>query len=445
MKKRIFWLFLIAVLVSGGAALFAHFRKSEPEDLFRTATASRGDLLITVSATGTVEPEEVVDIGAQVMGRIKVLGDDPRGKTDPAFVGKTVDYGSPVEKGMLLAQIDPAIYKAQLNQAAAAHASAKANLLQMDAKCMQADAEWKRAQRLRTLKLTSMSPTGATGKELPIKGISDADYILAQANYEAAVANCEAAKALILQQSAAEELAQTNFNYTTITSPIDGTILARRVSIGQTVVSSLNAPSLFLIARDLRRMQVWASVNEADIGRLKEGTEVNFRVDAFPDDVFRGKIVQIRLNASMTQNVVTYTVVISTDNSNMRLLPYLSADVKFEVDKRTDALLVPNAALRYQPRAEQMDKAATDAAKAAAKPQAEGQTWSTLWVKQDDSPLLAPLRVRTGLSDGVNTEILEGGLDEKTQLVLGEKRAQEVAGEVNPFAPVRFRGTPKKK
>jgi HlyD family secretion protein len=240
-------------------------------------------------------------------------------------------------------------------------------------------------------------------------------------------------------------LANTNLKFTTITSPIDGTILARRVSIGQTVVSSLNAPSLFLIARDLRRMQVWASVNEADIGRLKVGTEVNFRVDAFPNDVFRGEVVQIRLNASMTQNVVTYTVVISTDNSNLKLLPYLSADVKFEVDKRTDALLVPNAALRYQPRAEQMDKVATDAAKAMAKPPVEGQTWSTLWIKQDDSPLLAPLRVRTGLSDGVNTEIVEGELDEKSQIVLGEKRAQETTAEVNPFAPPRFRGSPKKK
>ena len=315
----------------------------------------------------------------------------------------------------------------------------------MEAKCMQAEAEWKRAQRLRTLKLTSMSPTGATGKELPIKGISDADFILAQANYDGAMANCEVAKAAILQQGAVEELADTNFKYTTITSPIDGTILARRVSIGQTVVSSLNAPSLFLIARDLRRMQVWASVNEADIGRLKVGTEVNFRVDAFPEDIFRGQVVQIRFNASMTQNVVTYTVVIGTDNSDLKLLPYLSADVKFEVDKRTDALLVPNAALRYQPRAEQMDKAATDAAKAAAKPPKEGETWSTLWIKQDDSPLLAPLRVRSGLSDGVNTEILEGDLDPAAQFVLGEKRAQEAAGEVNPFAPIRFRGTPKKK
>jgi len=445
MKKRIIWLVLIVVLLAGGTALFARFRNGEPEDVFRTATASRGDLLITVSATGTVEPEEVVDIGAQVMGRIKKLGDDPRGKTDPTFAGKTIDYGSPVEQGMLLAQIDPAIYDAQHKQAAAALASAEANLLQMDAKCMQAEAEWARAQRLRTLKLTSMSPTGASGKELPIKGISDADFILAQANYDAAKANCEVAKAAILQQGAAEELADTNLKYTTINSPIEGTILARRVSIGQTVVSSLNAPSLFLIARDLRRMQVWASVNEADIGRLKVGTEVNFRVDAFPDDVFRGQVVQIRFNASMTQNVVTYTVVIGTDNSDLKLLPYLSADVKFEVDKRTDALLVPNAALRYQPRAEQMDNAAIDAAKAASKPAKEGETWSTLWIKRGDSPLLAPLRVRSGLSDGVNTEILEGELDPAVQIVLGEKRAQEAAGEVNPFAPIRFRGTPKKK
>ena len=231
----------------------------------------------------------------------------------------------------------------QFDQAVASLAQAKANVLQMDAKLKQADAEWKRAQRLMSLKLVSRSPTGSTapGEALPIKGISDADYILAQANFESGEANVEAAKGTVLQMEAALELARTNLGYTTIKSPVNGTIIDRRVNIGQTVVASLTAQSLFLIARDLRRMQVWAAVNEADIGRLKVGTPVHFRVDAFPQEVFRGQVVQIRLNASMTQNVVTYTVVISADNSDLRLLPYLTANVKFEVDGRNDVRWFP--------------------------------------------------------------------------------------------------------
>src|SRR6185312_9467661 len=163
------------------------------------------------------------------------------------------------------------------------------------------------------------------------------------------------AKATVLQQQAVLELAKTNFDYTTIVSPIDGTIIDRRVNIGQTVVSSLNAPSLFLIARDLRRMQVWAAVNEADIAKVTPGTKVHFQVDALPKDTFHGTVFQRRLNAAMTQNVVIYTVVIDVDNSELKLLPYLTADVFFEVDSRKDVLLVPNAALRFKPTPEQID------------------------------------------------------------------------------------------
>ena len=258
---------------------------------------------------------------------------------------------------MLLAQIDPSTYNAQLQQATATLAQAQANVSQMKAQVMQTQAEWERAQRLKDLKITSRSPTGdASSQEaMPIKGISDADYILAQANAESAKANLEAAKATVQQAKATLTLAKTNLGYTTINSPIDGTIIDRRVNIGQTVVSSLNAPSLFLLARDLHHMQVWAAVNEADIAKIKPGTKVHFRVDALPQDVFHGEVVQIRLNASMTQNVVTYTVVISVDNPELKLLPYLTADVKFEVDDREDVLLVPNAALRYKPAPELID------------------------------------------------------------------------------------------
>ena len=156
--------------------------------------------------------------------------------------------------------------------------------------------------------------------------------------------------------------AKTNLGYTTITSPVRGMILDRRVNIGQTVVASLNAPSLFLIAKDLRRMQVWASVNEADIGRIRVNMPVRFTVDAYPGQMFRGKVTQIRMNATMTQNVVTYTVVVTTDNSSGKLLPYLTANVQFEMDQRSNVLLAPNAALRWKPQASQIDPAASKTA-----------------------------------------------------------------------------------
>jgi HlyD family secretion protein len=217
----------------------------------------------------------VVDVGAQVVGRIKSFGLDPRGEFDPAFKDKSVDYRSEVNEGTILAVIDDAVYLAQRNQARAAFERAKADLVQMEARLAQADAEWQRAQRLRTLSVKGISATGQ-GEDVTIRGISDADFVLAKSNYQVAKANIEVGKAAIAQQQSTLDLAETNLGYTVIKSPVEGTILARRVNIGQTVVASFNAPSLFLIAKDLRRMQVWASVNEADIGELKVGTPVSF-------------------------------------------------------------------------------------------------------------------------------------------------------------------------
>ncbi|MEX2113111.1 MAG: efflux RND transporter periplasmic adaptor subunit [Pirellulales bacterium] len=447
MKKLL--LFLVVVgLVAGGMAYFGGFMAAAPlGSPYRTAPVERGDMLITVSATGTVEPEELVDIGAQVVGRIKTLGDDPRSRTDPKFQGKHVDYGSPVEEGMLLVQIDPAIYDAQFKQADAALSLAKANLLQMEAMRMQADAEWKRARKLSELKLTTNSPTGSiVERSLPVKGISDADFVLARANYDSAEANVEAAKATVKQQEASRLLAQTNLEYTTIRSPVSGTIIARRINIGQTVVSSLSAPSLFLIARDLRRMQVWASVNEADIGQLKVDMPVHFSVDAFPNDDFHGRVEQIRLNAAMTSNVVIYTVVIAVDNSDLRLLPYLTADVNFEVDRRQDALLVPNAALRYLPPANRIAPSTSAAAQSTAADLEGTETnWGTVWVQQGENNLLSPVKVAIGTSDGAFTEILSGELKEGMAVVLGERRADETVEVNNPFAPPRWGGKKKTK
>ncbi|HVT28643.1 MAG TPA: efflux RND transporter periplasmic adaptor subunit [Lacipirellulaceae bacterium] len=456
---------LVGLAVGGTSVYNRYFRSHEVKSPFRVEKVTRDDLHITVHATGTVEPEETVDVGAQVVGRIAELGKDPRGVTDaksknssieydPKFAGKSVDYGSPVIKKMVLAQIDPAVYQAQFDQAKASLAQAQAHVLQAQAQVAQTEAEWERAQRLRELKIPSRTPTGdrSATQDIPIIGISDADYVLAKANAESAKADLVAAKAAVLQEQASLALAQTNLNYTTIVSPIDGTIIARRVNIGQTVVSSLNAPSLFLIARDLRRMQVWAQVNEADIAKVKPGTKVHFSVDALPDDVFHGTVTQRRLNAQMTQNVVIYTVVIDVDNSDLKLLPYLTADVYFEVDERKNALLVPNSALRFRPSPDQI-VTETSGQKSDAKRPASGnghppsesptasENLATLWEVVPGSTKVRPVQVETGESDLAFTEIVGGNLHEGDEIVVGEARRAEVSGGsvTNPLGPPQFR------
>ena len=210
---------------------------------------------------------------------------------------------------------------------------------QFKAKLFQAEADWQRAQQLG-----------------PSEALSQSDFDAARAAYDVARANLKVGQAAVLQakeavsqSEAVLKKARQNLDYCTIRSPVKGVIIDRRVNIGQTVVASLSAPSLFLIARDLKKMQVWASVNEADIGSIRAGQPVTFTVDALPGKTFRGEVGKIRLNATMTQNVVTYTVEVNTDNSDGQLIPYLTANLKFMVSERKNVLLVPNAALRWIP------------------------------------------------------------------------------------------------
>ncbi len=415
-------------LAVGGAVYYATHLTAEPVSNFRTVTIERGDLLSTISATGTVEPEEVVDVGAQVVGRIKSLGIDP---SDPEKK-KTIDYGSVVHEGTVLALIDDSVYKAQLAQAEAALARAEADLIQLQARCDQTEQEWKRAESL-----------------LPANAIADTDYDLAVANYKAAKANVTVGKAVVRQNKAALDLAKTNLNYTVIKSPVEGKIIDRRVNIGQTVVASLNAPSLFLIAKDLRKIQVWASVNEADIGQIHLGMPVQFTVDAFPGELFRGRVAQIRLNATMTQNVVTYTVVVATDNADGKLLPYLTANLKFEINELNDVLLVPNMALRWKPRPEQIDPAmrAADESENAADRGSDSQLDAQddagqLWIEVDG--FVQPLAVKIGPTDGSVTAVSGEDIHEGIEVVIGEGQNNDGGDEVtNPFVPQLRRSKPR--
>ncbi len=314
-------LILVGVIVAGGYFFLKYYR-TEGTSNFRVAPIERGDMSPTIEATGTLEPEEVIDIGSQVNGLI----------TD-----RFVDFGSNVEKDMVLAQIDPLLYKATYDQCKAAVNKAIADLGQMKANQVLAQANLKRDDEL-----------------LKRGAIALSDYDAAVAANEVAKANVADTEAAIEQSKALLKTAEVNLGYCKITSPVKGTIVDRRVNVGQTVVSSLSASSLFLLAKDLSKMQVWASVNEADIGRIRPGVKVHFSVNAYPNDVFVGEVLQVRLNATMTQNVVTYTVVVTTENKDMKLLPYMTASLQFEIERHEDVLKVPNAALRWKPSAIQI-------------------------------------------------------------------------------------------
>ena len=434
--KTVFVILVLVGAAAGGMAYYATHKVADSVAGFRTVAIKRGDLLSTIGATGTVEPEEVVDVGAQVMGLILEFGPDPHDKT------KSIDHGSVVEKGTVLAKIDPTPYEAALEQAEAALERSKADLSQLEARYEQAEQDWNRAKRLRPDRTASESKAASGDRPaLDYRAMSDTDYDCAFANFKAAKANVAVGKATIRQNEAAVRVARTNLGYTTIKSPVRGVIIDRRVNVGQTVVASLNAPSLFLIAKDLRRMQVWASVNEADIGRIHVDMPVRFTVDAFPGQVFHGKVTQIRMNATMTQNVVTYTVVVTTDNSSGKLLPYLTANVQFEVDQRSGVLLVPNAALRWKPEAAQVDPAVGSTVSLSTE-SGDAQDRGCLWTVNDGG-FVRPLEVVVGTSDGTMTEVSGSGVKEGIQVVVGQQGTEDQTGEEdatgdstkNPFLP----------
>jgi HlyD family secretion protein len=448
---------LALTLICVGLGGWYYYHSSHAATTFRTVPVERGDLLATISATGTLQAEDVIDVGAQVNGRIKEFGPDPHDDK------KLVTWNTVVEEGTVLARIDDALYLAALRQADAqleqaktrvdqAKANvgvAKANVAQARARLDQTRADYERSEKL-----------------LPGGGVAKADLEVSKMGYDTARAGVVSADAALVQAQAAvpdaeaavkiaqanRDSAQTNVDYTVIKSPVKGVVIDRRVNIGQTVVSSLNAPSLFLLAKDLKRLQVWASVNEADIGQIDVGQTVKFTVDAHPNEVFKGTVSQVRLNATMTQNVVTYTVVVDTNNSTGKLKPYETANLQFEVSKRTNVLLVPNAALRWRPQVEQVVPEERDAfAKSMKRKESSGATAparqdkaqekpdrATVWVA--DGNLVRPVKVRIGLSDGFMTEIVKGDLEEGAQLVVGESRPGDDGGTTNPFTPKLFGG-----
>ena len=329
MKRALIGL-LIVLAVGAGAGAY-YIRRSAPEIQVNTSPITRGDIVDTVGASGTLQAVTTVQVGSQVSGNISYLG---------------ADFNSIVKKGQVIARLDPSLFDAQLQQARANLSQARANLTKS-----QSDLDRAKVQ------LTDAQQKYTRAKELAAKQLlpqSDLDAAKiavdsAQASLASQQATVAQTQAAINQSQATVNQNQVNLDHTIIEAPIDGIIIQRSVDVGQTVAASMQAPTLFIIAADLTKMQVNANIDEADVGRIRPGQHVTFKVDAYPTDTFDGTVSQIRLQPVVVQNVTTYGTVIDVPNAQLKLKPGMTANVKVEIAKKTDALRVPNAALRFRP------------------------------------------------------------------------------------------------
>jgi HlyD family secretion protein len=322
---------LILLLLIVGVGIFGAFvLKSKAPVEYYTAKVENGEIKQVVEATGTINAVITVQVGSQVSGAISKL---------------YVDFNSRVKKGQLIAQIDPALFDGALSQAKADLANAKANLSAAIANTAKAKANevQTKADYGRNLGLAQQGVVSPQALDL---ARANADSAVAQVS--GALAAEEQARAQVLQKQAAVQVAQTNLDYTTIRAPIDGTVVARNVDVGQTVAASLQAPTLFTIAQDLTKMQVYAKTDESDVGQIRPGQKVVFKVDAYPRDAFSGVVSQVRMNSTVVQNVVTYDTIIDFDNPEVKLFPGMTAYVTIPV-ATANAVKVPNGALRYKP------------------------------------------------------------------------------------------------
>jgi len=321
---------------------------------YETAPVSRGDIVQRVTASGTLSALVSVDVGSQVSGKIAALN---------------VDFNSPVKQGQLIAEIDPTVYEAQLRQAEGELASVKASVT----------LKGQNLERKRTL--------------VPLKAASQLD--LDQATAELAQAQAEVAI-----REAALASARANLGYCKITAPVDGIVISRKVDVGQTLIAAMSTPVLFTIAQDITKMNISAPVSEADIGQVRVDQSVDFTVDAFPDETFTGKVTQVRKAPTTTQNVVTYETIISVDNPGQKLFPGMTADVSILVSEKKGVLKVPNTALRYTP----PDDAVFDQTP----PRKLERTQRLIYTTAANGTRLKPLVVKSGITDGIDTEILDG-------------------------------------
>lgn len=406
MKRWIIGLLVVAALGVAGYFGYRHYAAGKTVDpRYRTGKVERGDVVQVVRATGTIQPIRMVQVGTQVNGPINKL---------------YVDYNSRVKAGDLVAQIDPTTYEARLAQDQANLAQSQATVEQTQAKLTQAEKELERARKL-------------TARDM----ISQADLDTATATRDVLTAQLKVSQAAVAQAEASLRLSRANLGYTTIRSPVDGVVINRKVSEGQTVVASMTAQTLFLIATDLRRIQVEASIPEADIGNIALGQQVTFTVDAF-DMAFTGTVTQIRMAAETVQNVVTYPVVIQADNPDTKLFPSMTADIVCEIARHENVLKIPNAALRFKPE-EPADKSADPAAmerKTTRKTSPKTERGPKVWIEKPDGSGVNPVFVSLGVTDGIFTELKQAGtLAEDQEVITGLLTTTDNDKTVNPFTP----------
>ena len=428
------WVTALAVLATLAVAL-GRMTAKPAAPAFSTAAVERGTVRKTITATGRTQALTTVQVGTQISGTVSDL---------------YVDFNSQVKRGQVIARIDPSQLQAQLTQAQANLAAAQASATTAQSSVMSAEAAVQASQanveRLQSLvddaqlnlnRTRELVTTGiGARKELDTaqaqltQALAQKQQALAQVNQakaqaQAARSQLAQARAQATQASAAVQLAAVNLEKTIIRAPIDGVIVARNVDVGQTVAASLQAPTLFLIANDLTRMQVLADIDEADVGQLQQNSRVTFTVDAYPSDTFEGHISQIRLAPQTVQNVVTYTAVVDVSNPEGKLKPGMTANVTAIVAERENVLTLPNAALRFRPEA------------AEKKERVRGPV---VWRVGEENKL-DPVQVRLGLSDGVVSEVLQGQLTEGDRVATAAQNdnrrgAQQQRGN-NPFMPSR--------
>ena len=329
MKRALIVLLIVGGIGAGAGAYY--IRRGGPEISVNTTPISRGDIVDAVGTTGTLQAVTTVTVGSQVSGNISWLG---------------ADFNSIVKKNQVIARVDPALFQASVDQADANLLKAKADVVQGQANIdhakvglLDAQQKYQRVKNLFDRQLETQADLDA-GKIAVDSATSDVNSAMATLNSDQAV---------VAQSTANLHQAQVNLDHTVIVSPVDGIIIQRSVDVGQTVQSSMTAPTLFIIAVDLTKMQVSANIDEADVGRIRPGQRSTFRVDAYPTDTFEGTVSQIRLQPIVVQNVTTYATIINVSNTDLRLKPGMTANLKVEVARKTNALRVPNAAIRFRP------------------------------------------------------------------------------------------------
>ena len=414
---------LLAVALSAaGYAYWAGGQKTPVK--YKTARIDRGSIMQVVTATGTVNPVKTVQVGSQVSGIITHL---------------YADFNSEVKEGQLVARIDPAPFQIKVTEMEANVQNMKGSLARA-----RADLAQRKLDLDRSIALYEQSL------------IAKADLDNARTAYQTALAGIQIGDAQVKQSETTLAKARLDLKYTEIYSPVNGTVISRNVDEGQTVAASFQTPVLFLVARDLKKMEVDTNVSESDIGGISDGKEVRFVVDAYPKEPFQGKVVQVR-NAPITvQNVVTYNVVIGVDNDDLRLKPGMTANVSIVVERRDDVLRVPNAALRFKPTlarpervaappvpaAERLQPEKTPPSVGANRPGREPRTKPTVWVPHEASEP-TPVEIKTGVTDGNFIELVEGPLKEGEEVIVGVEMPRGSPGGAGGTLPPGFGSRPR--